>query len=70
MLDKMNKKLKVLDHTNDFPKYEPHVTLAYVKKGEGSKYNQTLKGDLDKKLIPTKIVYSRADGTKKEYKIN
>jgi 2'-5' RNA ligase len=69
-LNKMNKKLKVLDHTNDFPKYEPHVTLAYVKKGEGSKYNQTLKGDLDKKLIPTKIVYSRADGTKKEYKIN
>ncbi len=67
-LEKMNKMFKELPYTNDFPKYEPHVTLAYVEKGKGSKYSQTLKGDLDFKLKPTEIIYSKADGTKKKYK--
>ncbi len=67
-LEKMNKMFKVLPYTNDFPKYEPHATIAYVKKGEGSKYSQTLKGDLEFKLKPNHIIYSKADGTKKTYK--
>lgn len=66
-LEKMNKMFRELPHTNNYPKYEPHATVAYVKKGSGSKYSQTLKDDLDFKLKPTKIIYSKADGTKKYY---
>jgi len=66
----MNKKLCKLEYTTDFPKYEPHVTLAYVKKGTGVKYKQTLKDGLDGKFTPTKIVYSKADGSVEEYDIS
>lgn len=34
----INKKLKELDYKNDYPDYTPHITLAYVKSGEGEKY--------------------------------
>ena len=27
-----------VEYENDFPDYKPHVTIAYLKKGEGSKY--------------------------------
>ena len=67
-LEKMNKMFKELPHTSNFPKYEPHVTLAYTKVGKGSQYSQTLKDDLDFKLRPTSILYSKPDGTKKNYK--
>ena len=30
-------------NTQDFPDYHPHITIAYVKKGEGKKYVQKLK---------------------------
>ncbi len=33
VLQKMNKALKELPHTSNFPVYKPHCTLAYVKKG-------------------------------------
>lgn len=33
ILRDMNKSLKELDFTSDFPTYRPHCTLAYVKKG-------------------------------------
>lgn len=34
----VNKKLKALPNENTFPDYQPHLTLAYLKKGEGAKY--------------------------------
>jgi len=30
--------LSKLPNSNQFPKYEPHITIAYVKKGLGKKY--------------------------------
>ena len=30
----LNKKLKTLDFSSDFPNYKPHCTIAYVKKGK------------------------------------
>ena len=34
-----NKLLKtVFPYTSDFPKYHPHMTISYVKKGTGKKY--------------------------------
>lgn len=38
-LQKLNKKIaENTEVTDTFPNYTPHVTLAYVKKGEGAKY--------------------------------
>jgi len=38
-LHELNKKFTAnLSYTNKYPIYKPHVTIAYVKKGEGKKY--------------------------------
>lgn len=34
----INAKLRGLPHFSTFPDYRPHMTLAYLKKGEGKKY--------------------------------
>jgi 2'-5' RNA ligase len=40
-LNELNKQLSQLPHTtNIIPDYKPHLTIAYVKKGLGSKYIQ------------------------------
>jgi hypothetical protein len=40
-LKSMNNKCKKFPYTNNFPEYHPHITLCYVKKGEGKKYDIT-----------------------------
>jgi len=37
-LHALNKSLKTIPHENDWPDYNPHVTLAYLKPGTGKKY--------------------------------
>jgi hypothetical protein len=37
-LHKINSKLQELPHTNGFPDYHPHSTIAYLKSGSGKKY--------------------------------
>lgn len=38
-LERINDKLKKLvAYTNEYPKYDPHITIAYLKKGTGEKY--------------------------------
>ena len=64
-LKKYNKDLQKFPFASDFPDYKPHVTLAFVKKGEGSKYELKF----DEPLIATdltNITYSFADKTKKK----
>lgn len=39
-LERLNTKLKKLPHTNTFSEYHPHITISYVKKGTGEKYNK------------------------------
>lgn len=68
-LHKINKKLVKMPHTNDYPKYHPHSTIAYLKPGKGAKYVKQLKNK-EYKVIPTSIVYSRANGTKIKKTIN
>lgn len=65
-LFRMNKLFTQLPHTTNYPDYHPHATIAYVKPGEGDKY----KGSLDKPIVvvPDKVVYSKADGSKINYK--
>lgn len=69
-LHKMNKMFKELPYTSDYPEYHPHVTIAYVKAGEGEKYVKKLSEEEEITIKPNKIVYSKSDGTKKDYNFN
>ena len=60
-LRNLNQKVKEYPHTNEFD-YNPHLTVAYVKKGTGIKYH----GDLNKhaEVIGDRLVYSHPSGKK------
>lgn len=63
----INKKIcEEFPYTTDYPDYHPHSTIAYVKKGMGSKYVDLFKGE-EVKVKPNMIVYSRANGDKVKY---
>jgi 2'-5' RNA ligase len=64
-LHKINSKLQELPHTNGFPDYHPHSTIAYLKCGSGKKYVEKFK-DLEINVNPLKIVYSKPDNTQIE----
>lgn len=66
-LGEMNAKFAKLPHTTDYPDYTPHITLAYVKAGTGKDYKQTLDNVIQPEII--EVVYSKADGSEKKYKI-
>lgn len=68
-LHKINGELTKLPHTTDYPDYHPHSTIAYLKKGTGEKYTNKLK-DAWYSVNPSKIVYSKPDGSKIEKSIS
>ena len=56
-LEEMNKFIKkTFPNKQDFPKYEPHVTVGYVKSGKGKKYIQKLKEPII--ATPSRLTYS------------
>jgi len=67
-----NADLKQLPYTSDYPKYHPHLTVAYLNPGMGKKYVDVLnKNKVNEfQLAPQYAVYSEADGTKTKIKIN
>lgn len=65
-LERLNKKLaENVTYTNRYGEYNPHLTIAYVKKGKGWKH-----GGLDrwvgKKLSVDHIVFSSKEGFKEK----
>lgn len=68
-LHKMNKMFTELPYTNDYPDYHPHTTIAYVNKGTAKDYTKKLSKEDSLVIKPNKIVYSKANGEKKEYTI-
>lgn len=65
-LHRLNAKIAAaLPNTDTHPKYEPHVTLAYVKPGKGKSYagDGTLAGQ---RITLDRIVFSGKDGTETE----
>ena len=63
-LEKVNEELRKLPHTNKYLEYNPHLTLAYLKKGKGKEYinkfnSKILYGE------PINIKYSMSNGEKK-----
>jgi 2'-5' RNA ligase len=67
-LSKLNTKFAKLPHTNDYPDYKPHATIAYVKSGTGKKYIREVTED-SITLKPNTVLYSKADGTEIKYKL-
>lgn len=65
-----NKDFAKLPHTNTHGEYHPHLTIAYVKKGV---LTDDAKSDLSDEEALTvkanKVVYSKPDGTQKEYEL-
>ena len=68
-LHETNTKLRKFPHTNNFPDYHPHMTIAYIKKGLGEKYTKMLE-DSAFDLEPTRIIYSTPEGDKITMPIN
>ncbi len=69
-LHKANKVFAKYPNTTDYPKYHPHCTIAYVKKGTASKYIKKLNDIEHMKITSDKIVYSKADGKKIDHKLD
>lgn len=67
-LSKINHQLKKFPYTSNFPHYTPHLTIAYLKPGEGEKYVNKFK-ELEYKIEPLYIVYSHPNGNKDKIKI-
>lgn len=64
----LNKKVCELPHTDSFPTYKPHVTLAYVKSGKGKKYDKM--EDLDGVTVRIdKVVFSNKNRVETEIKL-
>jgi 2'-5' RNA ligase len=67
-LNQLNELGKTLPHTDTYPTYKPHMTIAYLKKGEGSKYvDETYSLKINK---IDKIVYSKPNGEKIDILLN
>lgn len=61
-LNQLNNIAKTLPHTNTFPDYKPHLTIAYLKSGYGDSFSNP---NFQTKLIEIdKIVYSKPNGEK------
>jgi hypothetical protein len=64
-LQKLFNSLSELPNENTFPDYNPHMTIAYVKKGLGKKYTKTY----SHKVSSNDICYSMANGEKIYFEI-
>jgi 2'-5' RNA ligase len=65
LLQKLFDSLSTLPNQNTFKDYQPHITIAYVKKGLGKKYIRNYKH----KFISNNICYSKSNGEKIYFEI-
>lgn len=60
---------KEFEYHSDFPDYHPHMTVAYLKKGTGSKYSDLLK-DVQLNINKETLSYSRQNKNKILFELN
>lgn len=59
----MNEELKSkFSFTNNYPDYMPHMTIGYVKSGEGKKYIKSF--EEPEEMVSNVFSYSKVDGSK------
>jgi len=68
-LNSYNKKLVELPHTNSYPDYKAHLTLAYVKSGMGKEISDRFNGIEPTEYECDEIKYSEPDKEKKYIKL-
>lgn len=69
-LHRLNKKISdALEHTDSFPNYTPHATIAYVKPGKAKKHtgHYSLIG---KEVLVNEVVFSSKDGKQTKIPLN
>jgi len=66
-LQKLNYRLSEFPNSNEYPEYIPHITIAYVKKGCGKKYDDPNYRYEVKNL--TDVCYSMSNGSKEYFTI-
>ena len=57
-LKENNENLKQFPYTNDYPKYHPHCTVAYLKPGKAAKYKKMFEGE-EFDVSAKELVYSK-----------
>jgi 2'-5' RNA ligase len=69
-INKLNKTFKNFPHTNSYPDYHPHCTIAYLKPNIAKKYIKKFNNldELEPKV--SHMLYSKVDGTKNKYRFN
>ena len=66
-LHQVNSMFRTLPYSSDYPDYKPHITISYVKKDTGKKYEDN---SFEYELPEVhKIVYSKPNDDKIEFKI-
>lgn len=68
-MHELNTKFKKFPHTNNFPDYHPHVTIAYLKPNMDKKYIEKMNGFEKIPIEIDKLVYSKPNGEKKTYEL-
>lgn len=63
----LRKKVETLPNTLTYKDYKPHMTLAYVKSGEGNKYLKEFENAIT--LKPEKLIFSDKDRKHTEFTI-
>ena len=63
-----NRVFMKLPNSNEYPKYHPHMTIAYLKKGMGDKYITKFR-EFDYVVTPLFAIYSVPSGKKFKLKI-
>jgi 2'-5' RNA ligase len=66
-LQNLNNKLSEFPNSNEYPEYKPHITLCYVKKGCGKKYEDlTYRHSVEN---VDEVCYSMPNGSKEYFTI-
>lgn len=68
-LIRLNSICKKFPNENEYPDYKQHITLAYVRSGEGSKY-KGIKAVSGGCVLCNTVEYSSSNGKKSKYELN
>jgi len=66
-LQDLHNKLSEFPNSNEYPEYEPHITIAYIKKGHGKKYEDLAYKHSIENI--DEVCYSLTDGSKEYFSI-